>query len=181
MDYFLAFLDVRKDWLEGICISGGEPLWHDDLDMLLTIVKERNLLAKIDTNGAFPERLDSLIKKGLLDHVAMDVKTSFEKYPEAAGSSVDIETLSKSIAIIKESDLDYTFRTTAVPGLVDREDIEKISLVLRGSKNFRIQQYVPNNTLESDYENIRPYPADELRDWVEIAKPHFAEVRLEGV
>jgi len=181
MDYFLAFLDVRKDWLEGICITGGEPLLHENLDVLLTVIKERDLLVKIDTNGAFPGRLDSLIKKGFLDHVAMDVKTSFEKYPKAAGGPVNIDQINKSISIIKESGLDYVFRTTAVPGLVDREDIENISLGLQGSKKLRIQQYVPNNTLDSDYENIKPYPAEELRDWVKIAEPHFAEVQLEGV
>ena len=181
LDYFLAFLDVRKDWLEGVCITGGEPLLNNDLDVLLAIIKERNLLVKIDTNGAFPKRLDSLIKKGLLDHVAMDVKTSFEKYPEAAGGPVNIEDINWSIAIIRESGLDYVFRTTAVPGLVDREDIENISAALQGSKMFRIQQYVPHNTLESDYENIKPYTAEELRDWVKIAEPNFTEVRLEGV
>lgn len=181
MDYFLSFLDVRKDWLEGVCITGGEPLLHDELEVLLTVVKERDLLVKIDTNGAFPGRLDSLIKGGFLDHVAMDVKTSFEKYPEAAGGSVKIERIKKSIDIIKESGLDYVFRTTAVPGLVDREDIESISVRLQGSKKLRIQQFVPNNTLDSQYENIKPYPAEELRDWVKIAEPHFDEVQLEGV
>jgi len=181
IDYFLAFLDVRKDWLEGICITGGEPLLNDDLDVLLTVIKERDLLVKIDTNGAFPERLDSLIKKGFLDHVAMDVKTSFEKYPEAVGVPVNIDRIKKSIRIIKESGLDYVFRTTAVPGLVEREDIKNISLILQGSKKLRIQQYVPNNTLDSEYENIKPYPAEVLRDWVKIAEPHFVEVQLEGV
>lgn len=181
MDYFLAFLDARKDWLEGVCITGGEPLLHENLDVLLTILKERSLLVKIDTNGAFPDRLESLIKKGLLDHVAMDVKTSFDKYPKAVGGPVNIEDINKSIAIIRESGLDYVFRTTAVPGLVDRKDMEKISLVLQGSKKLRIQQYVPNNTLESDYDNIEPYPPEELRVWVKIAEPNFTEVRLEGV
>jgi pyruvate formate lyase activating enzyme len=181
MDYFLSFLDVRKDWLEGICITGGEPLLHDELEVLLTVVKERDLLVKIDTNGAFPGRLDALIKEGFLDHVAMDVKTSFEKYPEAAGGPVKIERIKKSIDIIKESGLDYVFRTTAVPGLVDREDIESISVRLQGSKKLRIQQFVPNNTLDSQYENIKPYTAEELRDWVKIAEPHFDEVQLEGV
>jgi len=180
MDYFLAFLDARKDWLEGVCITGGEPLVHDDLDVLLTVIKERNLLSKVDTNGSFPQKLDALIEKGLLDHVAMDMKTSFDKYPEAAGRPVDIEKINTSIAIIRNSGINYTFRTTAVPGLVDREDIEKISVALQGSKTFRIQQYMPHNTLDRDYENIKPYSADVLRDWVEIAKPHFVEVLLEG-
>ena len=154
---------------------------HKDLDLLLMIIKERNLLVKIDTNGTYPGHLDSLIRKGLIDHVAMDVKTSFKKYPEAAGCPVNIADINKSIALITESDLDYTFRTTAVPGLVDREDIKEISLSLEGSKKLRIQQYVPNNTLESDYQDIKPYPAEKLKSWVEIATPHFAEVLLEGV
>lgn len=181
VDYFLAFLDARKDWLEGVCVTGGEPLMHEDIEALLTVIKERDLLVKIDTNGAFPERLDSLIKGGLLDHVAMDVKTSFDKYSDAAGGPVNIARIHESIAIIKECDLDYTFRTTAVPGLVDREDIEKISFALKGSKKLCIQQYVPHRTLQDDYKNIKPYSFDELKDWVEIAKPYFTEVRLEGV
>jgi pyruvate formate lyase activating enzyme len=181
IEYFLAFLDVRKDWLEGVCVTGGEPLMNKDLETLLTIIKERNLLVKIDTNGAYPGRLDTLIRKRLIDHVAMDVKTSFEKYPEAAGCPVRIEDINRSISLITESGLDYTFRTTAVPGLVEQEDIKKISLALEGSKTFRIQQYVPSNTLESEYENIKPYPAEMLRSWVEVAEPHFTEVVLEGV
>jgi pyruvate formate lyase activating enzyme len=181
MDYFLAFLDVRKDWLEGVCITGGEPLIHKDIDILLGIIKDRDLLVKLDTNGAYPGRLDSLIQKGLIDHIAMDVKTSFEKYPEAAGGPVRIEDIHTSIGLIRESNLDYTFRTTAVPGLVDRGDIKKISMALEGSRVFRIQQYVPNNTLKSEYQDIKPYPAEQLRSWIEIAEPHFTEVRLEGV
>jgi pyruvate formate lyase activating enzyme len=181
LDYFLSFLEKRKDWLEGICITGGEPLLHEELDVLLTVVKARELLVKIDTNGAFPGHLDSLIRAGFIDHVAMDVKTSFEKYPQAAGGPVKIDQIQKSIGIIKASGLDYVFRTTAVPGLVDREDIQKISVLLQGSKKLRIQQFVPNNTLDSEYENIKPYPAEELRDWVKIAEPHFDEVQLEGV
>jgi pyruvate formate lyase activating enzyme len=180
-DYFLAFLDVRKDWLDGVCITGGEPLMHKELDALLTIIKERDLLVKLDTNGAYPRHLDSLIRKGLVDHVAMDVKTSFDKYPEAVGGPVRIEDINSSITLIKESDLDYTFRTTAVPGLVDREDIKKISGLLDGAKMFRIQQYVPNNTLQSEYQDIKPYPAEQLRSWLEIAEPHFTEVMVEGV
>jgi pyruvate formate lyase activating enzyme len=181
IDYLLAFLDVRKDWLEGVCVTGGEPLMHNELDVLLTIIKERGLLVKLDTNGAYPGHLDSLIQKELVDHVAMDVKTSFEKYPEAVGGPVRIEEIKSSIDLITQSDLDYTFRTTVVPGLVEREDIKKISLALEGSKIFRIQQFVPNNTLESAYQNIKPYPADQLRSWVEIAEPYFSEVVLEGV
>ncbi len=181
LDYFLAFLDSRKDWLEGVCITGGEPLISDDIDILLKIIKERDLLVKIDTNGAFPERLASLITGKLLDHVAMDVKTSLEKYSEATGCPVNIDAIKKSIALIKDSELDYTFRTTAVPGLVGREDIEKISTELEGSKMLRIQQFVPHNTLESEYEKIKPYSTEELWGWVKIAEPYFSEVRLEGV
>ncbi len=80
LDYFLSFLDSRKGWLEGICISGGEPLLQDDLETLLILIKGRNLLVKIDTNGSFPSRLEDLIRKRLIDHVAMDVKAPLKRY-----------------------------------------------------------------------------------------------------
>lgn len=180
-EHLFAFLDARNNWLEGVCVTGGEPLIWGDLHLLLEQIKEKGLLIKLDTNGAFPERLASLIERELLDHVAMDVKTSFEKYAKAAGCPVNVEDIKRSIAIIRDCGLDYTFRTTAVPGFVDRGDIEKISVELHGSKMLRIQQFVPHHTLDSDYEKMKPYSAEELRGWAKIAEPHFLEVCLEGV
>lgn len=181
MDYFLSFLDSRKNWLEGICITGGEPLLQKDLEVLLSLIKERVLLVKIDTNGSFPSRLEELIQKKLVDYVAMDVKASLERYKEVVKSEVKTEDIVKSIEIIKSSGLKYMFRTTVVPGLVGSDDVKKISQMLKGTKIFQIQQFVPNNTIDNRYIRIVPYSKEEIQAFVKIAEPYFEEVRVEGV
>jgi len=181
MDYFLSFLDSRKNWLESICISGGEPLLHEDLEVLLSLIKERNLLVKIDTNGSFPSRLEKLIQKKLVDYVAMDVKASLERYEEVTKSGVETDDIIKSIEIIKNSGLKYIFRTTVVPGLVGSDDVKEMSQMLKGTKIFQIQQFVPTNTIDSRYIQTIPYSKEEIQAFVKIAEPYFEEVRVEGV
>lgn len=181
LDYFLSFLDSRKGWLEGICISGGEPLLQDDLETLLILIKDRNLLAKIDTNGSFPSRLEDLIQKRLIDHIAMDVKAPLERYQEVTRAAVNEEDIVRSVDIIKNSGLGYVFRTTLVPGLVGPEDIKKICQMLDGAKIFQLQQFVPLNTLDSHYLQKKPYRREEVQGLARIAEPYFSEVRIEGV
>ena len=181
LDYFLSFLDSRKGWLEGICISGGEPLLQDDLETLLILIKDRNLLVKIDTNGSFPSRLENLIQKKLVDHIAMDVKAPLKRYQEVTRATVNEEDIVRSVDIIKNSGLGYVFRTTLVPGLVGPEDIKQICQMLNGAKIFQLQQFVPLNTLDSHYLQKKPYRREEIQGLARIAEPYFSEVRIEGV
>ena len=181
LDYFLSFLDSRKGWLEGICISGGEPLLQDDLETLLILIKDRNLLVKIDTNGSFPSRLENLIQKKLVDHIAMDVKAPLKRYQEVTRATVNEEDIVRSVDIIKNSGLGYVFRTTLVPGLVGPEDIKQICQMLNGAKIFQLQQFVPLNTLDSHYLQKKPYRREEVQGLARIAEPYFSEVRIEGV
>lgn len=181
LDYFLSFLDSRKGWLEGICISGGEPLLQDDLETLLILIKDRNLLVKIDINGSFPSRLENLIQKRLIDHIAMDVKAPLKRYQEVTRAAVNEEDIVRSVDIIKNSGLEYVFRTTLVPGLVGPEDIKKICQMLDGAKIFQLQQFVPLNTLDSHYLQKKPYRREEVQGLARIAEPYFSEVRIEGV
>ena len=181
LDYFLSFLDSRKGWLEGICISGGEPLLQDDLETLLILIKDRNLLVKIDTNGSFPSRLENLIQKKLVDHIAMDVKAPLKRYQEVTRATVNEEDIVRSVDIIKNSGLGYVFRTTLVPGLVGPEDIKQICQMLNGAKIFQLQQFVPLNTLDSHYLQKKPYRREEIQGLAKIAEPYFSEVRIEGV
>ena len=181
LDYFLSFLDSRKGWLEGICISGGEPLLHDDLKTLLILIKDRNLLVKIDTNGSFPSRLEDLIQKKLVDHIAMDVKAPLARYQEVTRAAVNEEDIVRSVEIIKNSGLGYVFRTTLVPGLVGPEDIKKICQMLDGANIFQLQQFVPLNTLDSHYLQKKPYRREEIQGLARIAEPYFSEVRIQGV
>jgi len=181
MDYFLSFLDSRRNWLEGICVSGGEPLLHEDLDVLLSLIKERNFLVKIDTNGAFPSRLEELIQKNLIDFVAMDVKAALERYEEVIKSTINIEDILKSIEIIRDSDLEYIFRTTVVPGLVGSDDVMEIGQMLKGARIFQIQQFVPKSTIDNYYNQITPYSRQEIQAFARIAEPYFEEVRIESL
>ena len=180
-DYFLSYLDSRKNWLEAVCVTGGEPLLHDDLEVLLQIIKDRNLLVKIDTNGAFPEKLEELVKAGLLDSIAMDIKGPLDKYKKIAGVSVNTDNVKRSIHVVLNSNLDYIFRTTAVPGFIDGNDIEEIGLLLKGSKIFQIQQFKPVNTLDKSLEKTKPYSKEELQALADRAEPYFEEIKIEGI
>jgi pyruvate formate lyase activating enzyme len=181
LDYFLSFLDSRKNWLEGVCISGGEPLLDQNLKELLQVIKERNLLVKIDTNGSFPSHLEDLIQAKLVDFIAMDVKAPLERYREVTRSDVREEDIRRSIEIVMSSGLEYLFRTTVVPGLIEAEDVEEISQLLRSAKAFQLQQFSPMNTLDARYLEIEPFAKEVIRQFAEIAKPHFQEVRIEGI
>lgn len=179
-EYLAQFFDERKDWLEGICISGGEPLIHDDLGGFLQLVKEKNFLSKIDTNGSYPIKLKNLIDKKLIDFVAMDIKAPLDKYSEAAGVDVQTEDIQKSVDIIKRSGVEYIFRTTVVPGLIDKKDMKKIGEWLDGSKVFQIQQFIPRDTLDASFQKKKPYHAERLEEFADIIRPYVAEVRIEG-
>ncbi|MGC8764872.1 MAG: anaerobic ribonucleoside-triphosphate reductase activating protein [Brevinematia bacterium] len=134
-----AFLTHRKGKIEGVCITGGEPtIWGERLADFMKWCKENELLVKLDTNGYLPEVLESYIKRGLVDFIAMDIKNNFDKYPMTVNVlNLNIERIKRSIEIIKTSGVKYQFRTTLIPGLVSKEEIEKSF-----SEKIYFQQYV---------------------------------------
>jgi pyruvate formate lyase activating enzyme len=178
---FMGYLDERKNWLEGICVSGGEPLIEKNLKGLLRAIKDRNFLVKLDTNGSFPGRLEELIREKLVDSIAMDIKAPLTRYKEVTKSEVNETDIARSIEIIKNSGLEYMFRTTVVPGLVNAEHIEEIGQMLAKAEVFQIQQFSPTNTLDASYLQKKPYSLEEIQKMAEIVKPYFSEVRIEGV
>ena len=180
MDLFMSYLDSRKGWLEGVCVTGGEPLLSEDLEDLVRVVKERGLLVKIDTNGSLPARLEKLVAEGLVDWIAMDIKAPLERYSEVVGVAVRGEDIVRSVDVIRGSGLNYLFRTTVVPGLLGREDIRKIGMWLEGAEVYQLQQFVPHDTVDPAYVEVRPYPREEFIMLQEIARPFFKEVRVEG-
>lgn len=181
LNLFLSYLDSRKGWLDGLCLSGGEPLLHEDIEVLARVIKDRGFLVKVDTNGSFPDRLEYLIDQKLVDWVAMDIKATPDRYPEVVKAGVDIRKIEESVELIRRSSLPYIFRTTVVPTVHGEADLLEIAAWLRGSERFQLQQFVPQNTLEPAFLKLKPYPAQELKDWAEKLKPYFSEVLLEGV
>jgi len=178
MDYFIDFLDSRKDWLEGVCITGGEPLLHPDLEEFIILLKKRELLVKLDSNGSYPSRLEGLIEKSLVDSIAMDVKAPLERYGEVTRTTVNEENIRKSIDLIMSSKLDYVFRTTAVPGLIDEEGMVKIGQMLKGAKVFQIQQFVPMNTLDPSFVQLRPFKRQEIQALGRRVEEFFVNARI---
>ena len=178
----LSFLEKRRDVLEGLSISGGEPLLQEDIVNFTEKVKKLNYLIKIDTNGAFPEKLKELIDKKLVDYVSMDVKAPKEKYDQLSGVKTDISKIEQSIDLIKNEAPDYEFKTTIVPGMLDKKDIVEIAKWLEGSKQFYLQQFKSDSPLVSSKLNdVVPYSKEKLSEMLHEIKPFFKNCSLRGV
>jgi len=178
----ISFLEKRKGMIEGLVISGGEPLMQEDIVEFCEKVKKIGFLIKIDTNGMFPEKLQELIDKKLVDYIAMDVKAPKEKYDQLTGGKTDLSSIEKSIEIIKKDAPDYEFRTTFVPDILKKEDVVKIAKWLEGAKRFYIQQFRGNTPLiSSKLENVVPYPKEYLYETLNEIKPFFKSCNLRGV
>lgn len=176
----LSFLDKRKGVLDGMAITGGEPLMQPDIEDFITKVREKGYAVKIDTNGTFPDRLISLVEKGLVDYVAMDVKSSKEGYPQCVGiGNYDLSKIEKSIDFLKQGRVDYEFRTTVAKGLHTTEDIEKMGEWLKGSKRHFIQAFKDSGDLIGF--GLEPFGKEELNRMCEIMKKYVPECSVRGV
>jgi len=174
---FFSFLDSRKKWLDGVCITGGEPCLYDGLVEFISKIKEKGFKVKLDTNGSRPGILKELIEKKLIDYIAMDVKTKPENYNEVCGVRVNLEKIKKSISLIKESDINYEFRTTVIPGFITKEDIVEVGKLLKGSKKYIIQNFNPkNDMIENRFKNVQPYKKEKLEEMKESVKNSFKEI-----
>src|SRR3989344_7127229 len=134
-EYFLNFLESRKGLIEGVCLTGGEPTINPDLPVFVKKIKEKGFLIKLDTNGSNPKMLKNLFKEKLLDFTAMDIKASKDKYSLAINQSANLDNIQKSINLIQESKIEYEFRTTVAPWLIDKTEIEKIGQWLTGARS----------------------------------------------
>lgn len=142
------FLKKRKGILDGVCLTGGEPLAQKDAIEFIEFLKSFGYRVKLDTNGFFPERLKEAIDKGLVDYIAMDIKSSPEGYAKAVGiDGIDISPARESVKLIMSSGVDYEFRTTAVKGLHLVSDFERIGEWISGAKRYFIQQFIDSGDL----------------------------------
>lgn len=150
----LNFLKQQKGRLEAVVLSGGEPTIHQDLPIFCKCIKRLKYKIKLDTNGSNPEMLEKLINKKLVDYVALDIKSTKEKYPRVIGSAGSlpnylVANVQKSIDLLKENKVDYEFRTTFSPQLT-RDDILKIVHWLRPAKRYRLAACQPLMPTEAD-------------------------------
>ncbi len=164
------FLELKRFWLDGVVITGGEPTINHGLASFLSKLKKKGYPVKLDTNGTRPRVLRQLINENLIDYVAMDIKTSFEKYEFATGQKVDIEQIKESIELLiaaeKERKITAEFRTTVVPVFTNKEDLFFIAnlLKIKGGSYYTLQQFNPDNTLDAKLREVKPYAEEYLNE-----------------
>ena len=176
----LAFLKKRRGLLDGVCVTGGEPLLRPDLPELLARIKELGYPVKLDTNGSHPERLRSLVQQGLVDYVAMDIKNSPERYGETVGvPALDLTPFQESVAFLLQGSVDYEFRTTVVREFHDSDSFQAIGPWLSGARRYFLQCFVDRDTVLQ--EGLHPWDADSLRAFADLVCHYVYEVELRGV
>lgn len=175
-----AFLKKRQGILEGVCITGGEPTLQPDLEQFINRIKELGYMVKLDTNGSNPDVLNSLLHKGLLDYVAMDVKASKENYQKAVGNvHLDLQNVEKSIDLLKNCGIFYEFRTTVVKGIHSVEEFEEIGAWLAGANAYYLQAYRENE--EVLVPGFDCFSKEEMEKMAGLAHKYIDKVSLRGV
>lgn len=175
-DSILSFLRRRVGKLDGVVITGGEPLLQHDLIEFIKKVKEMGYLVKLDTNGSYPENLERLLAKNLIDYIAMDIKAPLEKYHNVVQTDVCTEKIAESITIILNSNIDYEFRTTVVKDFLIEDDLICIAKLIRGAKRYVLQKFAVSKILDKSFaSNVKCFSEDELNTIKEKVKKYVSE------
>jgi pyruvate formate lyase activating enzyme len=179
------YLNKQKDWLDGVCITGGEPTLHNDLPDLCSKLKEMGFLVKIDTNGTNPMMMKKLMEGGLIDYIAMDIKAPLtaEKYSKATGINAKklLGKVKETIEILLDSRIDYEFRTTVVPTLHEEEDIAAICDDVKGCKKYVLQKFdvsLGKTTIDPDFIKLQPFTDEEMERFLTTAQDSLSNVKL---
>lgn len=176
----LAYLDKRKGIIDGICISGGEPLIQKDVEKFIKRVKEKGFQVKLDTNGSNPKKLKDLIDKKLIDYVAMDIKNDFTDYGKTAGiEKINTNKIKESIKILESSDIEYEFRTTIVKELHDLKKIENICKYINRKSKYYLQNYRDSITVLQ--KGLTGFSDKELQEIKEKLSKKYPNVMIRGI
>ncbi|MFW6001589.1 MAG: anaerobic ribonucleoside-triphosphate reductase activating protein [Halanaerobium sp.] len=177
-EQFYNFLADRKKLIDGVTITGGEPTLQTDLkDFIEKIRSDYGLQIKLDTNGSRPFVLKELLEQNLIDYLAMDIKMSWAKYSLLAPADL-ITGVKESLKIVLASELDYELRTTVVPGLHDKAEIEKIAAAAGGAERYFIQNFRPLNTLDPNLKEERQFSPSELKSFKKAAEKYIENVHI---
>ena len=178
-------LKKQGDWIEGICITGGEPTLHGDLPELCSRLKKMGFQVKLDTNGTNPTMLKELLERKLIDYVAMDIKASLttKKYSKACGVNAEklLGKVKESVETLLKSSINYEFRTTVVPTVHDEEDIEQICGNLVGCKKYVLQKFdvsLGKETLNPEFKKLKPFTDEEMQKFLAVAQKLIPAAKL---
>ena len=179
-EFVLDYLNKRKGIIDGVCITGGEPLMHDGIADFIKKVKNMGYLVKLDTNGYLPHRLISLVNDGVVDYVAMDIKNSKDKYPVSAGTDMlDISKIEKSVDFLLENRVDYEFRTTVVKELHSPQDIEALARWISGAERYFLQNFIDSGDLICN--NMSAVETQTIKMMQEVAAKYVKNVEIRGI
>ena len=174
------YLKKRQGVLDGVCITGGEPLMNEDIGDFIREIRKLGYAVKLDTNGSYPERLRELVEKGLVDYVAMDIKNTPERYAETIGvKHFDFTPIQKSIDFLMQGSIPYEFRTTIVSQFHTVKDVEEIARKIKGAQAYYLQNFVDSGSLIG--EEMSPVSRQELRKMGEKAIQYVVNTQLRGV
>ncbi|MBE6679905.1 MAG: anaerobic ribonucleoside-triphosphate reductase activating protein [Ruminococcaceae bacterium] len=177
------YLEKRKKLLDGVCITGGEPLLQKDIADFIRKIKSIGYLVKLDTNGSMPEKLEELIKEGIIDYVAMDIKNSLDKYAITAGATQDIVVkVQKSVETLLNADIDYEFRTTVTGNLHTVEDMRSIGEWIKGAKAYYLQPFKDSGDIVAGAEKALEFEcsASHAEALLEAVKPFLPNTVIRG-
>lgn len=161
-DALKAYLRMRRTWLDGVVVTGGEPTDDPGLTDLLDAIRSEGIPVKLDTNGSHPELLGRLIGERLVDYVAVDVKTTPERYADATGRADAAERVVQTIETLRNGAVRHEFRTTVYPGVVELDELPHIASLLEGCDRYALQQFRSTRTLDPSAASVTPYHPDDL-------------------
>lgn len=183
----LDLLKRKRKYLDGVCITGGEPLINPDIKDFLFKIKKMGYLIKIDTNGSNPDLLLEIILKGLVDYVAMDIKSDKLGYCKLIGVGFNLVLIEKSIKVILDSGIDYEFRTTLIPGFHDSKVLDNIGKWLYGNSKGKIEKYVLQNfvprkgkMVDKDFQDRGSFSYEELVNMKYLCRDYFEVIEIRG-
>lgn len=177
----LAYLEKRKGLLDGVCITGGEPLLQGDIKEFILKVRAMGYSVKLDTNGSLPERLEELLSAGVLDLVAMDVKNSPSLYSLTAGREVEIKSIERSLSLLKESGVEYELRTTVVEGLHTARSLTELAKWIGSVPKYFLQGYVDSGEILGDAAALGAFSPAKMRELLKEVQKYIPSAALRGV
>ena len=177
---FFKFLEKRKGRLDGVAITGGEPLIQPDIMEFMKKIRDMGYLIKLDTNGSFPDKLKAILDAGLADYVAMDIKTSLDGYKDACGiTNPPIDKLTESIAILRSSGVPFEFRTTVIDELHDEEVFSRIGDLIEGVDRYYLQRFEDSGELIEEGRYHAP-SEEKLRRLLEVVRKKVPKAQIRG-
>lgn len=179
-DEIIKFLNTRIGLLDGVCITGGEPLLQNDISDFIKKIKELGFPVKLDTNGCYPDKLAYLIDNNLIDYAAMDIKNSKNKYSLTVGiENLDLSAIEKSINLLKDNKIDYEFRTTVIKEFHEVEDFDQIGEWIKGAPRYFLQGFTDSGNLIG--ENMHPVDKETMLKMRDLASKYVNICEIRGV